>query len=371
MTNDLKLEHPEQVDSPALLVYPERVAQNIRRMIRLAGDPERLIPHVKTHKMPAIVKLQMDAGIRQFKCATIAEAEMLAETGVPGVLIAYQLPVTKVRRLLQLIRRYPETQFASLLDNRESAVVLDELFSEEGLRANVWIDVDNGMHRTGHPVDEDLLPFYEFLMALPHTDCRGLHVYDGHIHDARFEDRRRHCEEDFNLIEGMMEDARKKGLPGLKVIAGGSPTFTVHSLYKERLCSPGTCLLWDEGYRSMLAEQPFMPAAALLTRIISKPVQGLLTTDLGHKAVAAENPLDKRIRFPELTRYEVLSQSEEHLVLKVEDETWQQYKTGDVLYGIPYHICPTVALYDEAVTVENGKVTGQWPVTARRRKISV
>src|SRR6187549_3602586 len=66
----------EEVDSPALLVYPNRAEENIRRMIAVAGDVRRLRPHMKTHKLPEIIRMQLTYGITKFKCATIAEAEM-------------------------------------------------------------------------------------------------------------------------------------------------------------------------------------------------------------------------------------------------------------------------------------------------------
>jgi len=174
-------------------------------------------------------------------------------------------------------------------------------------------------------------------------------------------------EASFDKLAGFIDGA-KKG-KGAKIIAGGTPTFTVHALNKEVDCSPGTCLLWDYGYDQLLAEQPFEFAAILMTRIISKPARGLITTDLGHKSVAAENPISKRIFFLNLSDYEVRSQSEEHLVVEVKD--WENLHVGDVLYGVPYHICPTVALYDEAVIVENGNVVDKWNVVARKKKITI
>src|SRR4029077_4696005 len=71
------------VPSPALLVYPDRVRENIARMLAIAGGPARLRPHVKTHKLPQVVRMQLDAGITKFKAATIAEAEMTAAAGAP------------------------------------------------------------------------------------------------------------------------------------------------------------------------------------------------------------------------------------------------------------------------------------------------
>ena len=72
MLNELKVQNEEKLLTPGLLVYPKRVRHNIKAMLKLAGGTERLIPHIKTHKMAAVIKLQMDAGITQFKCATLA-----------------------------------------------------------------------------------------------------------------------------------------------------------------------------------------------------------------------------------------------------------------------------------------------------------
>ena len=106
----------------------------------------------------------------------------------------------------------------------------------------------------------------------------------------------------------------------------------------------------------------------MITRIISSIDEQSLGTDLGHKSVAAENPLP-RVHVLNATDAVPVGQSEEHLVVKITNRaTW---KVGDVWYGVPVHICPTVALYDSAVIVENNKVIDNWKVIARSRKISV
>jgi D-serine deaminase-like pyridoxal phosphate-dependent protein len=107
----------------------------------------------------------------------------------------------------------------------------------------------------------------------------------------------------------------------------------------------------------------------LMTRVVSHPEPGLITTDLGHKSVAAENPIDKRIFFLNLNDYELVSQSEEHLVIKVPQG--REPKIGEVLYGVPYHVCPSVALHDEAQVIAGGESIAVWPVVARKRRISI
>jgi D-serine deaminase-like pyridoxal phosphate-dependent protein len=294
---------------------------------------------------------------------------MLAETGAKNILLAYQLNISKARRFLSLIKKFPEALFSSLVDNVSSAEMLNDIFAKEKKIANVYIDVDAGMHRTGIATDDRLFELYLNLQRLTNVDCRGFHIYDGHIRDEDFELRKKKVDEAFAPINKIVEEIVAAGFPRPEIIAGGTPTFTVHALRKEEYCSPGTCLLWDYGYDSLLAEQPFEFAALLITRVISKPAEGIITTDLGHKSVAAENAIAKRIFFLNLKDYEVKSQSEEHLVIEVKDA--DKIKVGDILYGVPYHICPTVALYDEANIIEDGKLTDQWKIEARRKKITI
>lgn len=367
--NWYELNDPDEIDSPALLIYKDHVVQNIQTMIDIAGDVKRLVPHVKTHKTAEIVKMQLNVGISQFKCATIAEAEMLSEAGAKKILLAYQLNFSKAKRFISLVKKYADIHFASLIDNVDSAKMLNDLFKNENLKANVFIDVDAGMHRTGI-APEQILDLFLQIQKLPNLHFEGLHVYDGHIREADFELRKEQCQKGFEKVSAVKQQIiANSDLPDVKIIAGGTPTFTVHALNKEVDCSPGTCLLWDYGYDQLLAEQPFEFAAVLLSRIISKPAPGLITTDLGHKSVAAENPIAKRIFFLNLSDYEVKSQSEEHLVVEVKGS--ENLRVGDVLYGVPYHICPTVALYDEAVVVQDGNVIDKWKVVARRKKITM
>lgn len=364
-----KVTNENELDSPSLLIYKERVQLNIEKMISIAGSAERLFTHVKTNKMPEIVKMMLNAGITKFKCATIAEAEMTAIAGAKYILISHQLVGPKIDRLVQLRQKYPDVFIASLIDCSENADAHQAIFAKNSLVSDVFLDINNGMDRSGHLLDEHVLDLYKKLNNLLNLKLHGLHVYDGHLRATNFEERKHNIDAGFVDVKHFLEIIESEGLPKPMVIAGGTPTFTSHALRNETFCSPGTCVLWDWGYGDKLPEQPFQYAALVLTRVISKPKKGLITIDMGHKAVAAENPIDKRTRFLNLENYEFLSQSEEHGVLAVED--WDSVKVGDVLYGVPYHVCPTVNLYDEAYIVENKYVTEAWQVLGRKRKISV
>ncbi len=158
----------------------------------------------------------------------------------------------------------------------------------------------------------------------------------------------------------------KQGLPEPVIIAGGSPTFPIHAKRNSIECSPGTFVYWDAGYQQGLTDQAFLPAALVISRVISHPGENLICTDLGHKSVAAEKDLNHRVLFINAPELKFIGQSEEHLVAETDKQ--HHYKTGDVLYGLPFHICPTCALYERAFVVEKGKLTGKWKIIARERK---
>ncbi|MCX8511689.1 MAG: alanine racemase, partial [Chthoniobacteraceae bacterium] len=143
------LANEHELDSPSLIIHAERVEENLRQMLAIAGDASRLRPHVKTHKLPQLVARQMEFGIQKFKCATIAEAEMVASAGALDVLLAAQLVGPNIARFVQLLRQFPETRFSSLIDAPEPLDSLAKALQAAGETATLLLDLDVGQHRTG------------------------------------------------------------------------------------------------------------------------------------------------------------------------------------------------------------------------------
>ena len=359
----------QELDSPALVIFPERVKHNIQAAIKLVGDIKRLRPHIKTHKSPDVAKLMIDAGITKFKCATIAEAEMLGQCGAKDVVLAYQPLGPKLKRFIEVIKKYPRTSYSCLTDNKDAANEQSAAFLTAGLEIPVYIDLNIGMNRTGIAPGKEAVELYKYIAGLKGVRINGLHAYDGHLRNPDISGRTKECNEGFAPVEKMKTELESSGYTVPVVIAGGSPAFPVHANRKNVECSPGTFIYWDKGYTDLCPEQPFLTAAVLVTRIISLPSPTRVTTDLGHKSVAAENEITRRVHFLNAGDVTPVGQSEEHLVLEV--PAGHSYKVGDILYGIPYHVCPTIALYERASIIENGNVSGEWKTIARDRKITV
>jgi D-serine deaminase-like pyridoxal phosphate-dependent protein len=241
-------------------------------------------------------------------------------------------------------------------------------FLRTNRETHVWLDINNGMNRTGITPGEKAIRLFKTIIGLPMLKAEGLHVYDGHIHEPDHLLRQKICNDSFAPVLSLIDELKNTGIVPLKIVAGGTPTFPIHALRKGIESSPGTLLLWDYGYSSSFSDMDFLHAAVLLTRIISKPGKDLLCLDLGHKSIASEMP-QPRIKILGLENYIIITHNEEHMVIRTDEA--DNHKIGDPLYGIPWHICPTVDRFDSVTVVHEHKVAGQWNVEARRRKITI
>jgi D-serine deaminase-like pyridoxal phosphate-dependent protein len=357
-----------EVPSPALLLGLEPIQRNLRAMIRVAGDPARLRPHVKTHKMGWLVARQMALGITRFKCATIAEAEMCALAGAPDVLLAFQPVGPNVRRLLALRDTFSGTKFSTIVDDAGALRALSRAAAAAGGRLEVMVDMDVGQHRTGIAPGPGAVALYRELAGAPGLIAGGLHAYDGHLSQSDPAARAAACEEAFAPVRSLRQELLALGLAVARVVAGGSPTFPMHAARRDVECSPGTTVFWDASYAGKLPDLDFQTAAVLLTRVVSKPGPERLCLDLGHKAVASEMP-PPRVVFPSLPDARFVTHSEEHLVL--ESAAAPGFALGAELLGVPWHVCPTVALHAQATLLERGLVAGSCPIEARARMITL
>ncbi len=363
----MRVENEADVPSPSLLVFAGRVEENLRRMIAIAGSPARLRPHIKTHKLAPIVALQVGMGVTKCKCATLAEAELAARAGATDVLLAMQLVGPNLPRWIALTRAFPDVAFAALVDDPGACSAYSCAAMAAGATLDLLLDLDVGQQRTGIAPGPAARELYRALALTPGIRAGGLHAYDGHLQQPDRAERATAADAGFALVRALHAELRRDGLPVPRVVCGGTPTFPIHARRAEVECSPGTCVLWDAGYAKKIPDLDFLHAAVLLTRVVSRPASNRLCLDLGHKAVASEMA-HPRVIFPALPDAVAVLHSEEHLVIETAQAA--EFPVGAALYGLPWHICPTTALHDAVQVVRDGRVTEQWTVEARARRLT-
>jgi D-serine deaminase-like pyridoxal phosphate-dependent protein len=360
--------------TPALAIYPEIVRENIERMRRdLGGDLGRWRPHIKTAKLDRVVRLLMEAGIRRMKCATTLEAARALHVAAGrdlDLLVAFPHRGANLRRLAAIAREHPRARLSVLVEDEAH---LAEVAASGG-DLGVFIDVNPGMDRTGVPIERggDVLGLARAAAAAGRL--RGIHAYEGHLHEGTPDDRRRRTREMIDALLALLEAAPDLAIE--EICTSGTPTY-IHALVHEGLArarfshtvSPGTIVYWDARSEKDLPEIRFLPAALVLSRVIARPRPGRVTCDAGHKQISADagDPVARCLSHEGLL---ARHPSEEHLPLDVAADA-REPRPGELLYLLPRHVCPTVNNAGEAVIVEGNRIVAIDRVEARGHEVGV
>jgi D-serine deaminase-like pyridoxal phosphate-dependent protein len=360
----------EEVITPALAIYPEIVASNIERTVKLlGGDADRWRVHIKTAKLGSTVRMLVERGVRNFKCATTLELLVACQSGATDVLLAYPTMGANARRVREIAEQFPDVRVSVLAENEE------QVRQWQGSRLGIFLDINSGMNRTGIEEShaEEVVKLARAIAA-GGLDFRGLHYYDGHHGGLQEPERTAAAHRGYDHLLDIVAALGHAGMAVPEVITAGTPTFPSALSYEGfreagfiHRISPGTVVYCDATSQTQLPEEyGYRPAVLVLTRVVSHPRAGIVTCDAGHKAVSADAgvPTCVVVGRPGLTP---LSPSEEHLPIAVKEGVASP-PAGEVLYLLPRHVCPTVNNFDDALLVRNGLVESVEKVSARGRE---
>ena len=360
----------EDVLTPALLLYPEIVASNIARTLHLLdGDANRWRPHFKTAKLMNTLRLLVEHGIRNFKCATTLELLVACRGGAADVLLAYPVVGPNARRVREIADQFPDIRISVLLESEA------QVRQWQGGRLGIFLDINPGMNRTGieqRRAGEILRLIHAVTQA--GLEFRGLHYYDAQHTSLEEPARTAAAHAGYDLLLALVNEIQRSGAGVEEVITAGTPTFPCSLSYEGfrrgrflHRVSPGTVVYGDATSLAQLSSEfGYAPAALVLTRVVSRPAEGVVTCDAGHKAVSADAgvPTCLVIGHPELIPGRP---SEEHLPMAMSAGT-PGPELGEALYLLPRHVCPTVNNFDHAVLARAGKIESVEKVSARGRE---
>lgn len=357
----------ERVLTPALALYPDLIASNIRCTFDLlGGHADRWRAHIKTAKLNYTLRMLIDRGVRHFKCATSLELLQACQAGATDVLIAYPLMGANAHRVRDITNQHSGVRISVLVENEA------QVRQWRGLDIGVFLDINPGMNRTGIE-QSSRQRVLELAQAVTQSglEFRGLHYYDGQFGAVDEPERTKAAHAGYDQLLGLVGDLEAAGVHLSEVVTAGTPTLPCSLAYPGfentnflHRVSPGTVVYQDATSLAQLpAQYGYAPAALVMARVVSHPQRNIITCDAGHKAVSADAgvPTCLVVGHPELTP---LSPSEEHLPLSV-TEGVNSPQVGDILYLLPRHVCPTVNNFDAALILRNGQIESVEEVSAR------
>ena len=358
---------PDALETPAMLLFQDRMDHNIRSVCELAGGAQNLIVHVKTHKSEAVTKRQVEFGFSGFKCATLKELEMVLQAGGRKAILSYpQGQERKIERLCDLISAYPAAWITTIVSAPFHLEVLAAVAGRRKQSLRAMIDLDAGMHRTGIGFGPAAAELYRKIDAHPSLLPSGFHLYDGHYELTDLIEREAAAQRHIDWLQRFQVEMESEGIPVPCVVGGGGFSSPYYARTEGMYGSPGTFVYWDWGYRVAMPDMPFRWAALVLTQVVDRfPDTGTITTDLGCKAVCSDLPLGERAYLVGLDAARLVLQSEEHGVFRMPGEL---PRVGDYLLAVPGHICPTTVCYPGIHVVNTaGQVIDYYVHTARDR----
>ncbi len=367
---DYVIASAQDVLTPALVVYPDIVHANIDAMRSLLkGDMSRWRVHVKTSKLSYVMRILVERGVRQMKCATTLELLCACEAGATDVLFAYPAVTATATRVIQIARQYPAVRISALVDSADQVAP----WGDTGV--GLFLDINPGMNRTGVPqaCAEEMQRIAD-IIGKAGIEFRGLHYYDGQLKDVDFAQRTRAAYRGYDRLMEVIEILRRSATPIAEVVTAGTPTLPCSLSYAAfannsfiHCVSPGTLVYSDLSCATVVpAEYGFRPAAVIATRVVSHPCAGRITCDAGHKSLSVDTGVPNCTVIGHET-YAPASPSEEHLPIDI-PAGMPPSAIGTVLYLVPMHVCPTVNSFDRALLVRAGQIIGVEPVSARGRE---
>lgn len=350
--------------TPALLIYPELVDANILTTLRILGNDEnRWRPHIKTAKLGAVLRRFVEHGVMKFKCSTTLELLTACEIGATDVLFAFPIVGANARRTVEIASRFPSVRVSVLVETLEQASSWRET------NIGVFIDINPGMNRTG--VGQDRAEDIRNIAQHSGKQFRGLHYYDGHMSAYALQERERPAHEGYDRLMKIVDSLEAAGINIGEVITSGTPAFPFALTYLgfkgrsfQHSVSPGTVVFNDSTtLRQLPAEYGYVPAALVLSTVVSQPLENVFTCDAGHKSVSADAGVPTCVVVGH-EDWTPSKPSEEHLPVEVAPGSTMPNR-GDAIYLLPRHVCPTVNNFDDALFVKNGQIVAVEDVTAR------
>lgn len=364
--------YPE-IDTPAVIIDLDILERNIENMAEMCKSKNvALRPHIKTHKSPWIAHKQIKHGAKGITVAKLEEAEVMAQAGITDILIAYPLiGEHKMRKLERLLASGLEITLS--LDSVEVAKCVAAAAKRVGRKGKIYIDVDTGLGRVGHPSGLPTLQLAQQIDLVPNIEIVGVMTHEGHVMWGK--NLKGIAELSVKAAQDLVETARllrEAGIPAREVSVGSSNAvsfnYDVEGVTEVR---PGTYVFnHASSIYSGLTEEGEC-AATILTTVVSRPSPGKAIIDAGSKTfssdLSVEGPGFGLVRGGGPLRMTVKSLSEEHGIVEFDPEQGD-LKIGDRLEVFPNHVCPTINLSDIIYGVRKGRMEMEIPVLARGKR---
>jgi D-serine deaminase-like pyridoxal phosphate-dependent protein len=237
--------------------------------------------------------MQLDAGAAGIACATVLEAEAMAQAGITGLLVTS--PVVGADKAARLARLNRASPVAAVVDHASQLDALRAALAPGDPPLGILVDVDVGHGRTGVATLQDGHALARLAAGDPRIAFCGLQGYAGHVQHILDPAERRAAThaavKTLRTLAGLLE---AEGVP-CPIVSGsgtGAHAYDMAGPYTE--LQVGSYVFMDADYGRVRQDDgsalPFAPALFVLATVVSANRDGQVTVDAGTKALAVNGP---------------------------------------------------------------------------------
>jgi D-serine deaminase-like pyridoxal phosphate-dependent protein len=356
------------IPTPALLLDLDAFEDNVQKMAaHLKARGKAFRPHGKTHKCPEVARALIRAGAVGCCAARLSEAEVFAQSGIPGLLITTAvIGRDKIARAVALASSAPDTMF--VVDDRQNVRDINDAAGTRGRGEPVKLLVDLFFGRTGIATGQPAVELAQLIESLPNLTFAGLQSYDGAAaHTTPFDARSTRTKTTMGKAVETKAMLERAGIACPLVTGGSTGTYRFDSENPGITeLQPGSFVFMDMEYGTIggpdgTEYRDFKNAITVVTTVVSRP-PGFAIVDGGYKAFSTDRPFTPKAIGIEGVTYGWAG--DEHGRLDLSNAS-RDVKLGDRIEFIPPHIDPTVNLYDHIYALRGDRVEAVWPVAAR------
>ena len=359
-----------ELSTPALVLDLDRLEANIASLAAHARTHAYAVrPVAKIHKSSEIARRQSAAGAVGTCCATLAEAEVMADAGIDGVLLFTSVVTrAKLERLAALNARASGLIVAA--DDLGNIAQLDEAARRSGRPLEVLVDVEVGGGRTGVAEPAGAVALAHAIAESTSLSYSGVQGYNGnHQATPGFEERRSVEISVLRRLAEFVDALRAADLPPAIISGGGTGTHDIdHEIGLLTECQAGSYVFGDVNYRDAVLRRddphPFAQSLTVRATVISNAQPGFVITDAGAKELdgifASVAPVVLSGAPPE-SRYSIVGDDMGRIDLPAGAE---RPAVGAVVEIMPPHCYQTAILFGGYHCVRGDDLIDYWPLDA-------
>ena len=346
----------DKIVKPTLLISRKIAENNIKTMVQKCESKGLIFrPHFKTHQSADVASWFKDAGVDKAAVSSVEMAEYFVKNGWKNLTIAFPVNQREINSINKLAKKIT---LNLLVENRESAIFLDEKLKAD---VGIFVKINVGYNRTGVLADNFhyIADLVLFMQESKRLKFKGLLTHAGHTYQCKSYEEVE--EVHYEQLKKMKDLNKSLGhqYEDILLSIGDTPTCSMmDDFFGIDELRPGNFVYYDLMQTEIGSCTYEQIACCVAAPVVAKHSErNEITVYSGGVHLSKESvetKFGKTFGLPVLLNNSswsdpiknsfVRSVSQEHGIIKMDQEEFDKIEIGELIGILPVHSCLTANL---------------------------